>query len=341
MDVFTQGVLGGVLAQSAARTEEKKLATFAGVASGLLADADILISSTADPLLTIEYHRHFTHSLLFIPVGAAIAWLLLWALFYRRIAAGRLYLFCLLGFSMSGLLDACTSYGTHLLWPFSDERVSFNIISIIDPLFTLILFVTLVWGLRSAGRRVVAGGLLLCAAYLSLGFVQLQRAQDVAYELAQSRGHALSAHVVKPTIANLVLWRSVYIAAGEIHVDAVRVGLGKPQVFKGDSVPRFDAARDLPGLDPASVLRGDIQRFSEFSAGFVAFDPAQPNVLGDIRYSMLPTSTRPLWGIAIDADKPGQHADYRFFRDASKDVRQAFIDMVMGKPMKRTDQFRK
>jgi inner membrane protein len=327
-------LLGGVLAQSVAHKDEKKLAAFAGVASGLLADADILISSSSDPLLTIEYHRHFTHSLVFIPIGAAIAWLLLWALLSRRIAAGRLYLFCLLGYSMSGVLDACTSYGTHLLWPFSDERVSFNIISIIDPLFTFILFVTLVWGLRSAGRRVVFTGLLLGAAYLSLGFVQLQRAGSVAQDLAKSRGHVVSQHVVKPTLANLVLWRSIYIEGDQIYVDAVRVGFGEPQVYAGGSVKRFDIQRDLPGLDAASILHDDIQRFMAFSGGFVAVDAlesGQPNVLGDIRYSMLPNSTRPLWGIVIAPDRPGQHADYRFFRDASKAIRQTFIDMVVGK----------
>lgn len=77
MDLLTQGLLGGVLAQSVARKEEKKLATLVGIAAGLLADADVLISSSSDPLLNIEYHRHFTHSLLFIPFGAAIALALL------------------------------------------------------------------------------------------------------------------------------------------------------------------------------------------------------------------------------------------------------------------------
>ena len=47
-----------------------------GLAAGLLADADVLISSANDPLLNIEYHRHFSHSLFFIPIGAAIAWML-------------------------------------------------------------------------------------------------------------------------------------------------------------------------------------------------------------------------------------------------------------------------
>jgi len=329
MDVLTQGLVGGVLAQSLAAKNEKTVATLVGVVAGLLADADILIRSSADPLLNIEYHRHFSHSLVFIPVGAAIAMLLLWPFVRRHLSGKRLYLFCLAGFSMSGVLDACTSYGTHLFWPFSDERVALNIISIVDPVFTLILLVTLVAGLRVGHRKVAFTGLALCAMYLGMGFVQLQRAEQVAGDLRERRGHLAVQSVVKPTLANLVLWRSVYIHGGRIHVDAVRVGLfGPARVIEGESVALFSLERDLPQLDESSVLYADILRFLSFSDGFVALDPMQANVLGDIRYSMLPVSARPLWGIVIDPERPQVHADYRFFRDSSRSVRETFLNMV-------------
>ncbi len=332
MDILTQGLLGGVLAQSVAKKEEKKLASFVGIVAGLLADVDILISSANDPLLNIEYHRHFTHSLFFVPIGAAIALVLLWPFLRSRISSGRLYLFCLVGYSMSGVLDACTSYGTHLFWPLSDERVAFNIISIIDPVFTLILLMSLLLGLRIKSKRIAHIGLLLCSAYLALGFVQLQRAQALAQELIQKRGHVAAKHIVKPTLANLVLWRSVYSYADRIYVDAVRVGLfAGSNTYEGESVKIMVAQQDLPGLAPGSLLHTDIQRFMKFSDGFIAFDPSQKNVLGDMRYSMLPISVKPLWGIVINAEHPQGHADYRFFRDSSNDVRQTFVNMVLGR----------
>lgn len=332
MDVLTQGLLGGVLAQAVARKEEKALATLAGVTAGLLADADFFIRSAQDPLLNLEYHRHFTHSLIFIPVGAAIACLLLWPLLRRHISTGRLYLFCLVGYSMSGVLDACTSYGTQLFWPFWDQRIALNIISIVDPVFTLILVLGLLAGLRFGARPVARVALVCCAAYLALGTVQLQRAQAVASELAASRGHAPARHVVKPTLANLVLWRSVYAYNNVIHVDAVRVGLAaNVQVFEGETVEKFSVHHDMPGLDPASTLYADIGRFARFSADYLAFDPTQENVLGDMRYSMLPNSARPLWGITVDPGAPQQHAEFHFFRDRSKAVRQTFLNMVLGR----------
>lgn len=331
MDILTQSLLGGVLAQSVAGKGENKRAALVGMVAGLFADADILISSSNDPLLNIEYHRHFSHSLLFIPFGAAIAFLLLWPFMRRHLSPQRLYIYCLLGYSMSGLLDACTSYGTHLLWPFSDERVAWNIISIIDPVFTLLLLVTLLLGLRIKLWRVAVTGLIFSLVYLGLGFVQLHRAQDMVQTLISERKHTAEQRLVKPTLGNLLLWRSVYIHDDRIYVDAVRVGLfGNSQIYEGESVLHFKQERDLPGLEFTSALHDDVQRFVTFSDGFVAFDPGQENVLGDIRYSMLPNSTKPLWGIVINREQPQVHADYRFFRDSRQTTRQTFINMVLG-----------
>ena len=332
MDILTQGLLGGVLAQSVAKKDETKLATLIGIVAGILADADIFIYSANDPLLNIEFHRHFTHSLFFIPFGAAIAMALFWPFIRKRISLSRLYLFSLMGYSLSGVLDACTSYGTHLFWPLSDERTALNIISIIDPIFTFILFLTLVVTLRLKRRPITRVGLLLAAIYMSLGYVQLQRAQDVAEVLIASRGHQSTQHIVKPTLANLVLWRSVYVHQNRIYVDAIRVGIfSKNKIFEGESVEKFVVAKHLPDLNASSVLYKDIQRFKIFSDEYIAINPTQKNVIGDLRYSMLPNKTKPLWGIVINQAQPQDHADYQFFRDTGRNVRQEFINMLLNR----------
>lgn len=332
MDIVTQALLGGVLAQSVARKDEKKVATLTGLFAGMLADLDILIRSADDPLLNIEYHRHFTHSLLFIPLGAAIACLLLWPLMRRHLSSLRLYLFCLAGFSLSGVLDALTSYGTMLFWPFSEQRVALNLIAIVDPVFTGILLAGLLLGIKLPARWIAWGALLLCATYLVFAVVQQQRAQGVMAGVINARSHAPQQQVVKPTLGNLLLWRSVYVHDGRIYVDAVRVGLLADRlIYPGNSVARFIQHRDLPQLDPQTTLAGDIRRFERFSDGFVAFDPQQGNVLGDMRYSMFPAGVRPLWGIVIDPEQPQQHVDYRFFRDSSAGVRHTFIHMLLGR----------
>ncbi len=151
MDILTHGLLGGTLAQSASKKNEMRAATATGFLAALLADADTLIRSDTDPLLVLEYHRQFTHALLFIPAGALLVALLLWPAFKafgHRLALRRIYLYALLGCATSGFLDACTSYGTHLLWPFTGERIAWSIIPIFDPLFMLILGAALLFGLR-------------------------------------------------------------------------------------------------------------------------------------------------------------------------------------------------
>ena len=139
MDPFTQGALGAALPQATCRKPQVVAAGILGWLSGMAADLDVLIRSSADPLLFLEYHRQFTHSLVFIPVGGLITasllhWILRrrWKLEFRQTA-----LFCTLGYATHALLDAATSYGTMLLWPFSNERFAWKIVSVVDPLFSL------------------------------------------------------------------------------------------------------------------------------------------------------------------------------------------------------------
>lgn len=332
MDLLTQGLLGAVLAQAASRRGETRLATGIGFGAGLLADADALIRSSGDPLLTLEYHRHFSHALVFIPIGALLAALVLWPFIRQRLGFARLYLYSLLGYSLSGFLDACTSYGTHLFWPFSQLRTAWNIISIIDPVFTLVLLSALLIGVGKRMSVAARVGLGLAVVYLAFGWLQHERAELAAAELARQRGHGVARMVVKPTLGNLLLWRSVYVSGDRFHVDAIRVGPGSGvRVYGGGSLERFTPRGDLPRLAADTVLYRDIQRFREFSDDYLVRYPGKPRVLGDVRYAMLPNGLEPLWGIHMDPEAPERHAEYQVYRDASKENRRRFVDMLLGR----------
>ena len=81
----------------------------------------------------------------------------------------EIWLLCALGYTTHGILDAATSYGTFLLWPFSDERFAFNVISVIDPLFTVpVASLVMVGVLRKDGRW-ARGALGWAVLYLALG----------------------------------------------------------------------------------------------------------------------------------------------------------------------------
>ena len=92
----------------------------------------------------LEFHRQFTHSLVFIPVGALLVFLALRAVANRIKIRGLATVrrtWPVDGLCHHGLLDSCTSYGTQLFWPFSDARVAWDTMSIVDPLFTIPLLV--------------------------------------------------------------------------------------------------------------------------------------------------------------------------------------------------------
>ena len=141
MDPLSQGIVGSVAAQQKNSKEKILLITIIGFLSGMAPDLDVFIRSSYDPLLAIEFHRQFTHSLIFIPFGALIVTVFTRLIFFKILSFFENYIFAIIGYATHGFLDACTSYGTQLMWPFSNERYAWNIISIIDPLLTIpILF---------------------------------------------------------------------------------------------------------------------------------------------------------------------------------------------------------
>ena len=330
MDIVTQGVLGAALAQSAAKKEHIRLATIIGLVAGVIADADILIRSSSDPLLSLEFHRHFTHSIFFIPVGAGIAFLLLWPFLRNKLSAAYLYLYCFMGYSLSGFIDACTSYGTYLLWPLIDARISWHIISIIDPVFTFILITAIIVGYKKLSSSFGRVGLVLAGFYLLFTFSQMNRAENSIIELAAQRGHTIEKIIVKPTIGNSLLWRSVYLSNNIFYIDAVRAGLSK-RIYQGDSIKQFKLTEIFPELDSNSLLAEDIQRFEFFSDYYVSQYPGRPEILGDVRYSMNPIGIKALWGIEMNLDDTSQHVKFDNYRGGSKGLKQQFINMLLNR----------
>ena len=63
MDPLTQGVLGASLPQASTARSYVGIAGLFGFIAGMAPDLDVLIRSDTDPLLFLEYHRQFTHSL--------------------------------------------------------------------------------------------------------------------------------------------------------------------------------------------------------------------------------------------------------------------------------------
>lgn len=333
MDPVTHGLAGATVGQLFADKEKFRLASLLGFGSALLADADVFISSASDPLLTLEYHRQFSHSLLFIPIGAAVAALLVWWLVRKKLSFKETYLYCLGGYATAGLMDVITSYGVHLFWPFVDHRYSLDIISVFDPVFTLGLLIPVGFAWYFRIKKPAFFTLAWMTLYLLFGFSQQQKASELAQNIASVQGHQTEQLVVKPTIANQVLWSVRYISEGQVYSYGLNlIPFTEPKVYEGDSRALLDWQAFYSAYE-GSVMYEDIRRFSEVSEGYLIGHPEQDNVIGDARYSMLPTTLSPLWGIRVDTARTDQHVEFRTYRDTSPETRSLFIRMLKGQDL--------
>jgi len=331
LDPLTQGTLASALAQSAADPRQIRGFALAGAVGGIVPDLDILIRSDTDPILYLEFHRQFSHSLVFIPIGAALCALLLHPVLKRWLGFRATFIACLLGYATHGLLDACTSYGTQLFWPFSDTRVAWNWISVIDPLLSLPLFGLVLLGIVRRRRVFAITGFCWALAYLAIGAVQHQRATTIAEALAAERDHEPVRLVIKPGFANLLLWKSLYEADGRYYVDGIRAGVSG-SICEGDSISALVTQRDLAWLDPASRQALDLERFDWYSDGWLALDPEDPFYAVDVRYASLPNRIAPLWGLKVDPRASlDAHASWHVVRSRRGADLDRLIELIAGR----------
>ena len=330
MDPLSQGTVGAAFAQSVANKNNIFKISVIGFLAGLAPDLDILIKSPTDPILFLEYHRQFTHSLFFIPFGSLIVALILFPFVKSSMSMKTVYYASLLGYATHGLLDACTSYGTQLFWPFSNERVTWNNISIIDPLFTIPALILVVIAIKTKKKIFSFFSIGWIIFYLSLGFIQYERALLAAVELAQVRGHSPERLTLKPSFGNLILWKSIYQHKETFYVDAIRVAQSSTWCT-GESIRVFDYQYHLPNLEKESQQKKDIERFRWFSQDYLGYDKER-NIVTDVRYSMIPNQIAPMWGLMIDEQRGvNDHAIWWTSRSLDQSQIDLFKNMLKGR----------
>lgn len=329
MDPVTHGLIGASASQSVVSKEQLRPAAIIGLISAMLADLDVFITDPADPLLNIELHRQFSHSLIFIPVGALITAGLLWYFFRNKMSFKKIYALSFLGYATAGIADTFTSYGTKLLWPFLDTRYSWDLISVFDPIFSAVIlglvFITL-YKKKPEISWFVWGWIIL---YLSIALIQQHRGKSVAKTIAEQQNHQIERLVVKPTLGNQLLWSIRYEARDTLYASGVRLGL-KPKIYPGESAPLLNWQQQYNQFKGTTLYK-DIQRFDKLSESYLIHHPDQKKVIGDGRYAMLPTEMSPLWGIEIDTTQPEKHLPFKTFREATPAVKDTYLNMLLGR----------
>ena len=165
MDTVSTAVGGALLAKALPAERRGPSAVWCVTFCSAIPDADVFARLFVnDPLSGLTQHRGFTHSFLGVAVMAPLIALIFWR-FSKDKNYWRLVGLALLGLVWHMFTDVATSWGTIVYYPFSRERVAWDLIFIIDFIFSAILLVPqlLAWVYRdraTAGRR---GGLIWAA----------------------------------------------------------------------------------------------------------------------------------------------------------------------------------
>ncbi len=308
MDPITQGALGAAATQALVGRRVGRRAWWLGAWGGMAADLDVLIRWPGDPMVALTFHRHFTHSLAFIPIGGLLCALPFlgrrWAQADRR----GLLLATTIGYATHALLDAFTSYGTLLGWPFSDTRVAWNVISIIDPAYTIPLIVGVILTARRADIRFARWALALSSIYMALCGVQRSRVRAAQAQVLEARGHQPSERFTFPLFLTNRRWRSLYRVGDDFHADLYDVPwFGPVRILPGQTHPAFDREDAPPELDAVPAFHASFDTVAWFSSHRMTLDPIEGgHRLCDLRYSRQPEGFAPVfcWELLDNAEGP-------------------------------------
>lgn len=172
MDSITQAILGGAIGESMLGKKLGNKGAIMGAIVATVPDLDVILYLFYDKLEMLSIHRGFSHSITFSLLGAIlIAFVLSKIKWFQNVKFKFLLMFAWLCLFTHMLLDTFTAYGTQLLLPFSNARLGFDSINVVDPVYTVPLIIGLVfsvWLFKSRpNRSMFAGyGLLISSLYL-------------------------------------------------------------------------------------------------------------------------------------------------------------------------------
>lgn len=224
MDSITQAAFGAVIGETTLGNRVGWRGAFYGATLATLPDLDVIASPFLETTAKLVWHRGPSHSVfVLLLLGPLLGWALHRLYADKDAGRARWMVMATLALLSQPFLDVLTSYGTHLFWPIEPRPLAYSTISIIDPIFTLTLFVGLGVALFSdlgSRRRALAGTLALT---LSMGYLAL---------LVSFKWHAnavfrteLERHEIEytrfetqPAIFNSILWVAMADSGDDFYV---------------------------------------------------------------------------------------------------------------------------
>ena len=320
MDSLSQLVLGAAVGEAVLGRKLGNRAILWGAIGGTIPDLDVLSGPFMSELGELIFHRGISHSLLFSVLFA----LLLGWLIHRfnkttsLVTRMEWQTMLFLAFFTHVILDCFTVYGTQVFAPFSDYRVSWGTVAVVDPLYTIPLLLSLTITLfiirTKRTRRVVNYlGLVLSTLYLLFTVYNKSRVHSVFENELKAQNIEVTRMMTSPTIFNNILWS----CTAETN-DAYYVGLYSFY----DTVPvkfvRIEKQHTLLNNIDSDYT---ISRLRWFSDNYFSINNVDGKLLfNDLRFGAY-------------LDKDGNKADYIFsFHLEEEDGAYEMIETIVGPP---------
>ncbi len=183
---MTHTLTGVVIARA---IDDKKIGhwgTIAGLSMGFFPDTDFVLG-LFNRQFYLEYHRDFTHSLLLIPFYALFfSWI--FVKISKRTHFWSFYKICLAVLVTHVLLDLLTSYGTMIFSPFFEHRFAWDLIFIIDLIFSGIIILPLIisFSWKRKAQWICRGSLIGLTLYVLFCWIQHGRAMELTKAFARN-----------------------------------------------------------------------------------------------------------------------------------------------------------
>lgn len=301
MDPITHAALGASCAQAILGKYNKHIPWSVGALAAMAPDLDIFLRFKDEPLSLELLHRNFTHSLFFIPIGGLFVGLLFLCFSYYRRSWKTTLGAALIGYGTHGVLDALTSYGTMLLWPLSNNRFSWDIIAIVDPIFTIFLILGTFWSVIYRKPKGVLIGLLFAGLILVFNYVQHYRALNTVEDFIKKQKLTLTNIRVMPELASSIYWRVIAKYGSCLLIKEIYNPIYKQSSL--DAIAELPLLKDNFSEHLSLEQENDLAIFKWFSDNYVIIAQRAPLILGDGRYIRVDNPLYSLWGIKIDPKK--------------------------------------
>ncbi|EDP94424.1 metal-dependent hydrolase [Kordia algicida OT-1] len=221
MDSLTQIVLGAACGEAAMGKKIGNKALLFGAIGGTIPDLDVFVGNMIydNQIDAMLFHRGFMHSIFFaIPAAFFFGWLIhkLYDKGKRKDTTTRKDWNWLFFWSIftHPILDCFTGYGTQLFLPFSDYRVAFSNISVVDPSYTvpflLCLIVLMFFNRKNPTRRLwLKLGLGISSAYMLFTIGNKLYINTLFKKTLAEKGIEYQRYNTETSVFNNILWYGV------------------------------------------------------------------------------------------------------------------------------------